>query len=223
MAKILVVEDNADLSSTLRDCLELEQHIVDVIADGKDALQLLSMYGYDVIILDIGLPGIDGVEVCKRFRMVGGSAQILMLTARSDIQQKAEGLDAGADDYLTKPFHMQELTARIRSLMRRAKTISGPELIVGNLVLNSATHQVTRDGEAIHLQRMEFALLEFLMRHPGQVFSGDALLDRVWPADADRSAQTMRALVKKLRDKLSTRGEPSIIKNVHGVGYKLEC
>lgn len=223
MAKILVVEDNADLSSTLRDCLELEQHIVEVIADGKDALQLLSVYGYDVIILDIGLPGIDGVEVCKRFRRVGGSAQILMLTARSDVQQKTEGLDAGADDYLTKPFHMQELTARIRSLMRRAKTISGPELIAGSLVLNSATHQVTKDGEPIHLQRMEFALLEFLMRHPEQVFSGDDLLDKVWPADAERSPQTMRALMKKLRDKLGKRGEPSMIKNVHGVGYKLEC
>lgn len=222
MSKILVVEDDIDLSSTLRDWLELENYIVETVANGQDALYLMTGFSYDLIILDIQLPDMTGLEICRKYRMSGGTAHILMLTARSKIDERADGLDAGADDYLTKPFHMQELAARLRSLMRRPRDLKTPLLEYGNLAIDMITHKVTRDGEEIYLQKMEFALLHFLMRHPRQVFSVDTLLDRVWKSETERSDKTMRALVKRLRDKIDSEGKPSLIKNVHGVGYKFD-
>ncbi|HMO23852.1 MAG TPA: response regulator transcription factor, partial [Candidatus Melainabacteria bacterium] len=176
----------------------------------------------DVIIMDLTLPKMDGIEVCKNFRQQGGETPILILTGRGTVPDKELGFDAGADDYLTKPFHLKELSARIRALLRRPKDFAGEVLKAGNISLDIGSHTVTKEGKDIHLPRMEFALLEFLMRHKGQVFSAEALLDRVWTGDSDKSPETIRTSVKKLRSKIDTKGEPSLIRNVHGVGYKLE-
>lgn len=222
MSKVLIVEDDRDLSSTLRDWLELENYIVETVANGKDALHLMIDFSYDLIILDVQLPDMTGLEICREYRLTGGTAHILMLTAKSRIDDRADGLDAGADDYLTKPFHMQELAARLRSLMRRPRNLKSQLLEYGNIAIDLITHKVTRGGEEIYLQKMEFALLHFFMRHPTQVFSVDTLLDRVWKSETERSDKTMRALVKRLRDKIDVEGQPSLIKNVHGVGYKLD-
>jgi len=220
LSKVLVVDDDHDLTSTLRDWLELENYLVEVANTGQDALHLMAGYSYDLIILDVHLPDMTGIEICRKYRSSGGSALILMLTAKSKVAEKTEGLDAGADDYLTKPFHMQELAARLRSLMRRPRTNANAQTIkFADIEIEVSTHKVKRAGKDISLQRMEFLLLQFLLEHPGQIFSADALLDKVWPDDKERSAATMRALVTKLREKI---GEPVLIKNVHGLGYKLE-
>ncbi len=222
MAKILLVEDDRNLAITVKDWLEFEHHLVEAVEVGTEALELAQSYEYDLIILDIELPKMNGLEVCQKYRQGGGQAPILMLTGRGSIPDKETGLDAGADDYLTKPFHLKELSARVRALLRRPGQVAGNTLKAGNLVLDTTSYKVLKDGQEIHLPRMEFALLEFLMRHQGQVFSTEALLDRVWTSDSEKSPETIRTSVKKLRSKIDTDGQPSIIRNVHGVGYKLE-
>lgn len=222
MAKILLVEDDRNLAGTVREWLEFEHYLVEWVETGTDALDMVKSYKYDVIIMDLTLPKMDGIEVCKQYRQTGGETPILILTGRGTVPDKELGFDAGADDYLTKPFHLKELSARIRALMRRPKDFAGEVLNAGNIALDIGAHTVTKEGKDIHLPRMEFALLEFLMRHQGQVFSAEALLDRVWTADSDKSPETIRTSVKKLRSKIDTKGQPSLIKNVHGVGYKLE-
>ncbi|MFN8656268.1 MAG: response regulator transcription factor [Candidatus Obscuribacterales bacterium] len=223
MAKILIVEDEPDLSDPIRAFLMHEHHIVEVVDNGLEALERLRFYKYDVIILDWMLPGLQGVEVCKQFRAGGGTTPILMLTARKQTTEKIFALDAGADDYLTKPFDVQEVSARVRALLRRPAAMSGNVLKARNLVLETSTFKVTREDEDIQLLPKEFALLEFLMRHPNQVFSAEALLDRVWASDSDASPETIRTYVKRLRQKIDTTGQPSIIGTVHGVGYKLDA
>lgn len=223
MAKILVVEDEHDLAVPMKDWLTREQHIVEIVSTGTDALDRLRVYKYDVVILDIMLPGVSGLEVCKRYRNDGGSSSILMLTAKSTIEDKEVGLDAGADDYLTKPFHLKELSARIRALLRRHTQSTSRELRAGNLVLDVVSRRVLQNGQEIHFVPREFSLLEFLMRHPNQVFSAEALLDRIWASDTMASPDTIRTYIKILRKKLNSEGKDSIIKTVHGVGYKLEA
>ena len=222
MAKVLLVEDDRNLAGTVREWLEFEHYLVEWVETGTDALDMMKSYKYDVIIMDLTIPKMDGIEVCKAYRQLGGETPILILTGRGTVPDKELGFDAGADDYLTKPFHLKELSARIRALMRRPKDFTGEVLNAGNIALDIGAHTVTKEGKEIHLPRMEFALLEFLMRHQGQVFSAEALLDRVWTADSDKSPETIRTSVKKLRSKIDTKGEPSLIRNVHGVGYKLE-
>ncbi len=223
MAKVLLVEDDRNLAGTVREWLEFEHYLVEWVETGTDALDMMKSYKYDVIIMDLTLPKMDGIEVCKTFRQQGGETPILILTGRGTVPDKELGFDAGADDYLTKPFHLKELSARLRALMRRPKDFAGEVLSAGNISLDIGAHTVTKGGKDIHLPRMEFALLEFLMRHKGQVFSAEALLDRVWTADSDKSPETIRTSVKKLRSKIDTKGEQSLIRNVHGVGYKLEA
>lgn len=223
MAKVLLVEDDRNLAGTVREWLEFEHYLVEWVETGTDALDMMKSYKYDVIIMDLTLPKMDGIEVCKNFRQQGGETPILILTGRGTVPDKELGFDAGADDYLTKPFHLKELSARLRALLRRPKDFAGEVLSAGNISLDIGAHTVTKEGKDIHLPRMEFALLEFLMRHKGQVFSAEALLDRVWTADSDKSPETIRTSVKKLRSKIDTKGEPSLIRNVHGVGYKLEA
>jgi DNA-binding response OmpR family regulator len=223
MAKILVVEDEPDLSEPIKVFLTHEHHIVEVIDNGAEALDRLRFYKYDVIILDWMLPGMLGVDVCKQFRTSGGTTPILMLTARKQTHEKVEALDAGADDYLTKPFDVNEVGARVRALLRRPHGVTSNVLKVRNLVLETGTFKVTRDDKDIQLLPKEFALLEFLMRHPNQVFSAEAILDRVWASDSEASPETIRTYVKRLRQKIDTEGNQSIISTVHGVGYKLEC
>ena len=221
MAKILLVEDEEDFSDLVTMWLKNEHHIVEVADTGEKAVDLLKVYRYDLLILDWMLPGISGIDICKDFRGQGGSTPILMLTAKRHVDEKETGLDAGADDYLTKPFELKELSARVRALLRRPAAFSGTELKVGPVTMDTATHRVTRQGEEIALLPKEFALLEFFMRHPNQVFSAEALLDRVWASESEASPETIRTYIKRLRKKIDEDGSPSLVSTVHGVGYKL--
>ena len=221
MPKILIVEDDLQVAGSVKDWLLFEKYLVELVTTGSEALEMIKAYEYDLVILDINLPKLSGLEVCRRYRDGGGSCPILMLTGQDAVDDRANGLDAGADDYLTKPFHLKELSARVRALLRRPGALTYNELKVGNLVLDSARHSLSVDGVQIHLPRMEFALLEFLMRHQDQIFNATTLLERVWTADSDKSPETIRTTIKKLRNKIDTDGVPSLIQNVHGVGYKL--
>lgn len=221
--KALIVEDDADALDRLEQWLKHERYTVEGVKDGNEALDRLRLCKYDVIVLDWNLPHISGVELCKQFRSLGGVTPILMLTGRSAVNEKATGLDAGADDYLTKPFDLVELSARLRALLRRSSvTPQNTVLSAGPVLLDCAAHSVTVDGKAISLLPLEFSLLEFLMRHPGQIFSHTALVDHVWKAESSATSEAVRTCVMTLRKKIAVAGQPSVIKTVHGVGYKLE-
>lgn len=222
MAKILVVDDDEYLAENVADYLKLERHVVETAFTGRDGLALLDTYQYDLLILDWQLPDISGPEMCEKLRAQGAALSILMLTGKGDIASKECGLDSGADDYLTKPFHPRELGARIRTLLRRPQTLLKDVLTIGNLTLDLKSYEVTRAGSKVQLLPKEIALLEFLMRHPDEVFSIDALLDRIWSSESDASENTVRTHMYTLRKKLGPDdGSPSI-KTVHRVGYKLE-
>lgn len=223
MAKILIVEDEPAMSEPIKLFLTHEHHLVEVVTDGLEAIERLKFYKYDVIILDWMLPNATGVEVCKQFRSGGGTTPILMLTARQQTQEKVFALDAGADDYLTKPYEVQEVSARVRALLRRPQSVAGNILKARNVILEPSTFKVSRDGQEIQLLPKEFALLEFFMRHPNQVFSAEALLDRVWSSDSEASPETIRTYIKRLRQKIDVAGQTSLINTVHGVGYKLDA
>lgn len=221
MQKILIIEDDEGMSATMQDWLRMENYAVEAVIDGLEGLHRLKVYQYDVIIMDWGLPKLSGIEVCKEYRNRGGVAPILMLTGKTAVEEKTEGLDSGADDYLTKPFHLAELSARIRALLRRpAASYAGTTLQVGDLMLDSTAFRVVRGGDEVPMARKEFALLEFFMRHPNQVFSPEALIDRVWANDTEASPDIIRSYIKKLRKKIDTPDGESLIRNVQGVGYK---
>jgi len=222
MAKILLVEDDPDLANLVGSVLGVERHTVDVVGDGQTALAQLKLSKYEVIILDWMLPNLSGMEVCRQFREKGGSTPILILTAKSSPEEKETGLDAGADDYLTKPFNAKELAARIRALLRRPQAVSARTLQVGPIVLDPKTVKVYKNGQKLHLLPKEFSLLELFMRYPNQVFSGDALLERVWAAESSASLDTVRTYIKTLRKKIDTEGSASLIRTVHGVGYCMD-
>lgn len=222
MAKILVVEDEADLAKLVRNWLEREHHLVEVAENGIDALTHLQVNRFDVVILDLMLPTLSGMEVCRRYRQSLGKTPILMLTAKDTVEDKAAGLDAGADDYLTKPFHLKELSARVRALVRRGSNQPNNILRLRDIEIDVSEFTVTKGGEEIHLLPKEFRLLEFLLRHPNHVFSAEELLASVWESDTPALLDTVRGHIKRLRKKLDTPGEPSIISTVYGIGYKLE-
>jgi DNA-binding response OmpR family regulator len=221
MAKILLVEDDKNLALLIKDGVSFENHIIDVAYDGQQGLDILRIAQYDMIILDWDLPKISGLEILQELRSKGLHTPVLMLTGKSLIVDKERGFQSGADDYLTKPFHLKELSARIGALLRRPSQIACNDLTIGSLVIDLAHHKVSRDGVEIPLARLEFAVLEFLIRNKGQIFSNEVLLERVWPVDSERTPQSVRTLVKKLRAKIDGDGA-SIIQNVHGVGYKFE-
>ncbi len=222
MAKILIVEDDNELAKTVSDYLRFEHHTVEHAPTGTEGIERLRFYQYDVVILDLNLPGMGGMDVCREYRSIGGNSPILMLTGNDKISSKEEGLDSGADDYLTKPFHMKELSARVRALLRRAGSrLASNVLAIGNVVLDPSGFSVTRNGEEVRLVPKEFALLEFLMRHPNVVFSPEALISRVWTAGEESSPDIIRTHIKNLRKKLDIPDENSIIHTVHGVGYKV--
>lgn len=223
MAKILIVEDDMDISTIVSRWLKHENHLVEISKDGEDAFVKLKLNQYDLIILDWMLPKITGVELCQKFRANGGTTPILLLTAKSTIENKETGLDSGADDYLTKPFDLKELSARVRALLRRSGSLTSKILKVGDLTLDAEMHQVLLLDSPVVLNPKEFALLEFLMRHPNQIFSGEALLSRVWQSDAMASTDTVRAHIKNLRKKIDQPGKTSPISTVHGLGYKMEA
>lgn len=222
MAKILLVDDDTSLADTVSRYLKQTEHfVVECAHTGEDALQLMKTYDYDVIVLDWGLPQLSGLEALNEYRDQGGKSRVLMLTAKSEITNKEKGFNAGADDYLTKPFTVKELALRLKALMRRPVEIISEELKIGDLVLNSKTFQVTKEGAPVELTRKEFALLELFMRYPNQVFSPDAILDKLWKSESDTSADSIKVWIKRLRSKIEN-DDSKLIKNVHGVGYKLE-
>lgn len=225
MSKILIVEDDRELVSMIQAWLESEHHIIEPIFDGPTAMEQLGICQYDVIVLDWDLPGLSGMEICKRFRMQGGVTPIIMLTGKKSISEKEIGLDSGADDYLTKPFNMKELAARLRALLRRPAAIVANQLQVGDVVLDPGKYRLTKSGKEVHLVPKDFALLEFLMRHQDQVFSTDALLQRVWRSESEATSEAIRSAVKRIRQKLDDKDDESqsIIENIPKVGYRLRA
>ena len=219
--RVLVVEDEPNMASLVRRALERAGFAVDVAVDGVEALWRAGSAPYDVILLDRLLPGTEGAEVCRRMREAGVRAPVLMLTALGEVTDRVGGLDAGADDYLTKPFSMDELLARVRALTRRGDVAHVATLEVGDLRLDPASHEAWHGGRELGLTAKEFALLEVFMRHPGQALSRYALLERVWDGDYEHRSNVIEAHVSALRDKIGRPLGAQAIETVRGVGYRL--
>jgi DNA-binding response OmpR family regulator len=219
--RILVIEDERRMAELLRQGLVEEGHSVTVAVNGHDGLALTQSNPFDLVLLDVMLPGLDGFAVARRLRAHANRTPILMLTARDATGDIVEGLDAGADDYLTKPFSFDELFARVRAVARRGPIPRPVRLQFADLALDQSTHGVTRGGRAIALTRTEFAILELLMRNAGQVVSRDALIEGVWGVGADIENNTLDAFMRLLRAKLELPGGPALIQTVRGVGYVL--
>ncbi|GAC1464342.1 MAG: response regulator transcription factor [Chloroflexota bacterium] len=221
---ILIVEDEQRLAVLLRRVLVEERHTVDMAHDGATGLDLAASDTYDAVILDVMLPEIDGIEVCRRMRADGVQTPVLMLTARGSVDDRVAGLNAGADDYLVKPFAMEELLARVNALLRRRsrEIDSSPELRVGDLSLDLVRHEVRRGTRIIELTAKEFALLDFLMRHPGQVLTRTQIIDHVWRYDLDALSNVVDTYIHYLRDKVDRGFSKALIKTVRGVGYKIQ-
>ncbi|HEY7780459.1 MAG TPA: response regulator transcription factor [Ktedonobacterales bacterium] len=220
---ILVVEDEQRLATLLRRVLAADRHVVDIASDGPTGLDLAASDTYDLVILDLMLPGMDGLAVCRALREHKIWVPILMLTARGTIEDRVAGLDAGADDYLTKPFAMQELLARVRVLLRRGRTPE-PEtqLHVADLTLDLLRHEARRGDRVIQLTAKEFALLEFLMRHPGQALTRTQIIDHVWRYDLDALSNVVDIYIHYLRGKVDRDAARPLITTVRGVGYRIE-
>lgn len=222
MAKILIIEDDKKLAQGVIDWLAMEKHTVEHAESGEDGLQLLSGFSYDLLILDWNLPGINGLEVCKRLRSAGSELPILFLTAQTKVENIETGLDAGADDYLEKPFQVRELSARIRSLMRRPKGLLANTVTAGYLTVELDSHYVLIGEKRISLTPKEFALLEFFIRNPNKHFSARALLGAVWPSDSESAEESVRTIMFHLRRKITPQGVNCMIKTVQGSGYIFE-
>jgi DNA-binding response OmpR family regulator len=220
--RVLVVEDDAAIADVLRRALRQEGHEVRSAEDGLEALELAESFVPDLVILDLGLPKLDGVEVCRRLR-ASSDAPILILTARSDTDDRVEGLDSGADDYLVKPFERQELLARMRALMRRRPPQGTASLTVGDLRLNPDTREVFRGQRPVELTNREFELLEHLMRNERLVVSRERLLEEVWGYDPMAMTNTIDVFISNLRRKLEAGGEPRILHTKRGAGYVVKA
>jgi DNA-binding response OmpR family regulator len=218
---VLVVEDDTDIAQVLQRSLRMEGYDVRIAGDGLAALDEYRGFAPDVLVLDLGLPGLDGVDVARRLRDGGEDVPILMLTARDALESRVQGLDSGADDYLVKPFERQELLARLRALLRRRPPRGMAPLVVGDLRLNPDTHEVFRGDRAIDLTQREFELLEYLMRNERLVISRQRLLDDVWGYDPFSITNTIEVFVSNLRRKLEADGEPRLLHTVRGAGYVL--
>ena len=219
--RVLVVEDSPKMASLLRRGLTEEGYAVDVVSNGVDAVWLATEQSFDAIVLDVVLPDIDGFEVCRRLRRSARWAPLLMLTARDDVADRVRGLDAGADDYLTKPFAFEELFARVRSLVRRGPRERSPILEIGDLVLDPAEHSVRRGSEPLNLTPKEFALLQYFMRHPGEALARPRLLEHVWDFAFDGDPNIVDVYVGYLRDKIDRPFGRASIETIRGVGYRL--
>lgn len=220
--RILVVEDEKKLAGFMKKGLEEEGYALDVAHDGREGL-LMALDGvYDLVILDINLPEMDGLSVLQEFRRQKGQTPVLLLTVRAAIEDKVLGLDTGADDYLTKPFSFQELLARIRALMRRPAAAASPLLRVADLTLDPARRVVFRGSEKIDLSTKEFALLDYFMRHPGRVLTRTMIAEHVWDYDFDPMSNIIDVYVNYLRKKIDSGREPKLLHTVRGVGYVLQ-
>ncbi|MHB8376038.1 MAG: response regulator transcription factor [Dehalococcoidia bacterium] len=223
--KILVAEDDLRLARAVKRVFEEESHAVKIVGNGRNALDAARHDTYDVLILDVMLPEMDGFEVCRQMRSAGTDMPVLMLTARTDITDRVKGLDAGADDYMVKPFAVAELLARVRALGRRgARAATGNgHLRAGDLVLDISKHSAIRNGQEIELTVKEFQLLELMLRHQGQVLTRAQILDHVWQYDRDFSSNVVDIYVHYLRNKVDRGFKTQLIRTVRGVGYTLKA
>jgi two-component system response regulator MprA len=223
--KILVVDDERAVRESLRRALELEGYEIELAGDGSEALQALKddERQPDAVILDVLMPGVDGLEVCRRVRAAGNTVPVLMLTARDEVENRVAGLDAGADDYVTKPFALEELLARVRALLRRTTDGDGSSEILtfANIQLDLGTRVVRRGGRQIELTRTEFALLELFLRNPRQVLTRSIIFERVWGYDFGFASNSLDVYIGYLRRKTEAGNEPRLIHTVRGVGYAL--
>jgi two-component system response regulator MprA len=221
--RILVVDDDTAVRESLGRALRLEGYQVDLAGDGAEALELLQGNGNDpdLVVLDVLMPNIDGLEVCRRLRRAGSRVPVLMLTARDEVTDRVAGLDAGADDYVVKPFALAELLARVRALLRRSADEAVDVLRFGDLELDPATREVRRDGDPIELTRTEFALLELFLLNPRQVLTRSIIFERVWGYDFGFGSNSLDVYIGYLRRKTEAGGKPRLIQTIRGVGYAL--
>lgn len=222
MAKVLLVEDDETLVAKLKDWFANEGHVLEVAMLGKDALQMLDCYKYEVVILDWELPDISGPEICRQFRRAGGKSYVIFLTGKGSIDSKEQGLDSGGDDYMVKPFDVRELSARIRSVLRRPPELSATILTIKGVTLRPGSRSAVVEGKEILLLPKELQLLEFLMRRPNRAFSAQSLMDAVWPSDSEAAVDTVRTWMLRLRKKLASAGKEDFIKSMQGYGYMIE-
>lgn len=220
--RLLVIEDEHRIATLLKEGLMQESFAVDICFNGDDGLAAATGQDYDVVILDRMLPGLDGIEICRKLRAINNHVPILMLTAKGQTRDRVEGLNSGADDYLVKPFSFEELLARIRALLRRPTTSQGDVLTAGDLTLNTITKEVRRAGKQIRLSGKEYALLEYLLRNKGKVLSKNLIINHVWDFDADILPSTVEVFIVYLRAKVDKPFPgPSLIETVRGFGYKV--
>jgi two-component system response regulator MprA len=222
MTRILVVDDEPAVRRALERALRLERYEVDLAADGREALDTLAERAADAVILDVSMPDVDGLEVCRRLRAAGDHTPILMLTARDAIDDRVKGLDVGADDYLVKPFALRELQARLRALLRRASEDSDGEVLrYADLVLDPVAHEVRRGDRLVDLSKTEFLLLELFMKHPRQVLTRSTIFENVWGYDFGPTSNALGVYMGYLRRKTEEGGEPRLLHTVRGIGYVL--
>ena len=220
--RLLVIEDERKIARVITESLKREKYAVDVAYDGEEGFNLADSQPYDLLIVDRMLPGLEGTEIVKKLRENGKNMPILFLTALSTTEDKTLGLDVGADDYLTKPFAIDELLARVRALLRRPP-IQQPDILkIDNLKIDKQQHTVARAGKIIDLTNKEYALLEYLMQHPNQILSKETLIDHVWDFDADILPNNVEAYIKNLRQKIDKPFKKQLIKTVRGFGYRIE-
>ncbi len=215
--RILLVEDEIHLAAQLRKTLEDAGYVVDTAGNGRDAWQMGGVQPYDAVVLDLGLPVLDGLSVLERWRREGVATPVLILTARDQWHEKVAGIDAGADDYLTKPFHTEELLARVRALIRRAQGLASPVLQCGQVSLDTRSHRVTCDGHPVAMTSHEYKVLAYLMHRPNTVVSRSELTEHIYAQDFERDSNTIEVFVARLRRKLP----PNMIETVRGMGYRL--
>lgn len=222
MPKVLLIEDDVLLAEQIVTWLTAAKFIVEHTTDGADGSDRLNMYQYDVAVVDWELPNMTGIEICRGYRAKGGSLPILMLTAKDRLDDKEGGFLAGVDDYLTKPFSLKELTLRLHALLRRPTRFQQNTLKARNVSLDRTACKVLVGEREVHLQPLEFSLLEYLMRHKNQVFNPEVLLNKVWGSESEATVDTLRTYVKQIRKKIDVEGAPSIIRTLHGHGYVVE-
>lgn len=222
--KILIIEDEKMIGNALKKGLEQEKFIVDLATTGTEGFDLAESEKYDLLILDLMLPGMDGLTICRKLRQENDMVPILMLTAKSQLQDKVTGFHDGADDYLTKPFAFEELLARVKALLKRPRVRLDDTIKVGDIVLNTSTFEVSINNQVVQLSKKEFSLLEFLMRHEGQVVTKELLISQVWEFESDVLPNTVEVTIRHLRQKIDHVyfQNSNVIKTIRGYGYKLE-
>jgi two-component system, OmpR family, response regulator MprA len=220
--RILVVDDEPAVRESLRRALQLEGYAVELAGDGEEALERVSADAVDALVLDVNMPRLDGLETCRRLRADGNAVPVLMLTARDEVSDRVAGLDAGADDYVVKPFALEELLARLRALLRRAVPDGGGEVLrFADVELDLGTREVRRGGDPIELTRTEFSLLELFLRNPRQVLTRSIIFERVWGYDFGFGSNSLDVYIGYLRRKTEAGGRPRLIQTIRGVGYAL--